>query len=178
MVCKDKSDRHDKAVIRSHGLAGFQEITLGRVSRNNHPTLRSATSPARAAKETIPENPYFCPPLPWSSEMSPSGSHNAPGFWGLFVVVLFGSVTRTHDMKEETTSSHHKELKFPPGDYTTTKKITPSSFHRIAAPFLGCLWRSDSQTNTESSIQGRKGEAELSAPISLVKGRAPLPRLI
>lgn len=95
-------------------------------------------------------------PLPWSLEMSPSASQNAPGFWGL----CWFSLAPWHEEGVKQQVCIMRELKFPSDNYTI-KKSPLSSFHRTAAPFLGCLWRTDYQTNTESSTQAGKRETEL-----------------
>lgn len=194
VVYKDKSDRHDKIVIRSHDLAGFQEITLGRsvwMKMNHHRTLSvccfatPSGSRGLTGKQTQ-KFPIFAPRRQnaatsthfWSLEMSPSGSQNAPGFRGLcwLSLALWQDPWREGGKQQVCIT---RELKFPSDNYTI-KKSPISSFHRTAAPFLGCLWRSDSQTNTESSIQAGRSWTfcQITAPISLAKDRAPLPWLI
>lgn len=86
LVHQDKSDRHDKTVIRSHELAGFQEITLGRsvwMRMNNHPTLLRGVlqlcleakgwqgNKHQKKKSLVLSLTDKMQPLPWSLEMSP-----------------------------------------------------------------------------------------------------------
>lgn len=61
----------------------------------------------------------------------------------------------------ETTSLHHEGIKISLRPLHN-KKNPPSlsSFHRSAAPFWGCLWRTDSQTKTLKA-QPKPGKEKL-----------------
>jgi len=129
--------------------------------------------PSQAKKGAILA--HFC-----SLEIPDAVSRNPAGFTGFVLVLIVGSVARpmTQVGKNNKFESRGNE-NFP--QFITQHKNHPSlPFRRTDVPhaaFLGCLQKTDSQTDTESLNPTQKKSnstsCQTTACMSLVKDRAP-----